>query len=166
MLGKLELRHLRGPDAPTQPGWEISFGETGNRSQFLIELIETVPEGAVIDVEHGIDDTHVTQLKPFVCYWRPARWFRSAVLGIVISKESRPLLKRVIQRVSLERQWESIKIFKDDAVFFDSHDGMYDSGPFLSSILTEAFVQSLEEKGIITKSCWFEPERKARSAPK
>ena len=153
-----EFRRLRGPEAPVQPGWEISFGQTGNRNRFLTELLRVVPEGTVLDVQDDVDEIHAKQLEPFLRYWRSARWFRPAVMGVAISSECRAKLEAVIEPLDLTKAWGAIKIFKDDEVFFASNDYMYDSAPFVAAILGETFVQNMKQAGVIASYDWFEPE--------
>ena len=150
-------RYIPRPKFKVRPGWEISFGKTGDRNRFLIEVLATVPDGAVIGIVGHVDAPDVERLEPFPAYWSPQKWFGPAALDVPISADSRPALESVIKGLDLTRQWDCIEIFKDETVFFDSYDNMYDGGPFVTSAVAPEKVRAWKESGIISEHDWFEP---------
>lgn len=155
-----DLKRLRGPFLDRQPGWEISFGGTGDRSRFLIEVIRAVPDGSTLDIDDLIDPSVLDRLEPFITYWRPKGWFRSAVLGLVVDSNSRDALAAVIGEIDFTKQWCAVRLFKNEAEYLDSHDLMYDSGPFIIDVADGVSVDTLahlKESGIITEYERFDP---------
>ncbi len=60
-----------------EPGWEVYFGPTGNRNQFLIEVMNVVPDGSHLEVaDHHIQS--VPDLCEFVHRSQPGGWFQKA----------------------------------------------------------------------------------------
>ena len=153
------INQLFCPDLGIQPGWEIGFGQSGNRSKFLAEFLKSVPTCTIIKVE-DLDVEKLQPLSQFMVYYKRRGLFTPAICHMQITPESLEKLSSYILNLNLQKDWCSITVFKDNTIFLDSHDYMYDIGVFIYGHDFDEKITQWEKEGIITSHEWFEPVKK------
>ena len=142
-------------------GRRIDYGSslcvTGirNKSEFLVNMLDLVPDGSVWSIEGIHDEQILADLAPYrttddVRVIKATVWPRQTQIKVLLNTESKPGIIELLPAWDLNLNFIHQHIYYGEDFLLTSHDNLADGITYLSPALDRSRLDSLAQAGLFT----------------